>query len=84
MTILHYVLPIFHPYRKTQVDDSIAPSCTLVTGPAGCGKSALLVRWINTLIRYNKVHLIFIPASIRFNMALKNAIFSKLLKIIRY
>ena len=60
------------------LDDSIAPSCTLVTGPAGCGKSALLVRWINTLIRYNKVHLIFIPASIRFNMALKNAIFSNL------
>jgi len=51
--------------------DETAPSRFLVTAPAGRGKSALLVRWIERLERTGRLgadswKLVFVPISIRF------------------
>ena len=56
------------------LDDETAPPRYLLTAPAGRGKSALLVRWVQHLQEQGRVgrdvpvswHLVFVPISIRF------------------
>jgi hypothetical protein len=56
------------------LDDDAAPPRYLLTAPAGRGKSALLVRWLQHLQEQDRVgrdspdswHLVFVPISIRF------------------
>jgi hypothetical protein len=55
------------------LDDNRAPSRFLITAPAGRGKSALLVRWIEWLKATGKIgengwSLVFLPISIRFGL----------------
>src|SRR5258707_9475209 len=46
------------------LDDTSRP-ITLIAEPAGRGKSALLVRWCDSLVRRSKADVAFIPVSIR-------------------
>jgi hypothetical protein len=48
----------------------------LLTAPAGRGKSALLVRWLECLQRSADVEIVFVPASVRFNTNLSNVFFA--------
>jgi hypothetical protein len=58
----------------TWLDDETAPPRYLLTAPAGRGKSALLVHWLQHLQEQRRVerealvswHLVFVPISIRF------------------
>src|SRR5215813_8582764 len=58
----------------TWLEDETAPPRYLLTAPAGRGKSALLVRWLQHLLRQGRVgpdspvswQLVFVPISIRF------------------
>jgi V8-like Glu-specific endopeptidase len=50
----------------------------LLAAPAGRGKSALLVRWLDRLLTREDLRLIFIPVSVRFRMNLAGAFFASL------
>ena len=54
------------------------PSYLLLGGPAGRGKSALLVRWSRMLLRRDDVAVIFFPVSIRFRTNLASVAFGAL------
>lgn len=58
--------------------DVQSPPYALISGPAGRGKSALLVRWADSLVKREWARVVFFPISIRFNTALKSALFSTL------
>jgi hypothetical protein len=58
--------------------DEGAPPYLLVTAGAGRGKSALLVRWTQSLVSSSDVVPLFFPVSIRFRTNLANVIFASL------
>lgn len=58
--------------------DPNAPPYALLTGQAGRGKSALLVRWADSLVKRDLARVVFVPINIRFNTALKSVTFTTL------
>jgi trypsin-like peptidase len=50
----------------------------LLTGPAGRGKSALLVRWLEHLLTHDDLAIAFVPISIRFRTNLASVFFASL------
>ena len=54
------------------------PSRLVVAAPGGRGKSALLVRWIETLKTRKDLDIVFIPISARFKTNLANTFFASL------
>lgn len=58
--------------------DAAAAPYALITAEAGRGKSALLVQWAHSLRASNRVRVIFIPVSIRFETALSSVTLSVL------
>lgn len=50
----------------------------LLTAPAGRGKSALLVHWLEQIQSRTDLAIVFIPASVRFNTNLSNVFFASL------
>ncbi|MGW2778205.1 trypsin-like peptidase domain-containing protein [Streptomyces olivaceoviridis] len=59
------------------VDPQAAPYA-LVAAEAGRGKSALLVRWAQEVMRQERAHVVVVPVSIRFNTAQAGVVFSAL------
>lgn len=66
--------------QLTDLDDWLtnpaAPSYCLIAAEAGRGKSALLARWADSLVRRGVSRVIFIPISIRFNTAAAEVTFT--------
>ncbi len=60
------------------LDDLRAPSYRIVAAPAGRGKSALLVRWAESLKGRSDLAVVFFPISIRFNTNLAGVVFASL------
>lgn len=60
------------------LDDPRAPSYRIVAAPAGRGKSALLVRWAESLKGRPDLAVVFFPISIRFNTNLAGVVFASL------
>ena len=58
--------------------DPQAPPYGFIAADAGRGKSAVLTRWVQSLIERDEAHVVFIPISIRFNTGLKSVVFSAL------
>jgi hypothetical protein len=59
------------------LDDPAAPPYLLLTAPAGRGKSALLVRWLERR-RDLALPVVFVPISLRFNTASQTVFFAAL------
>jgi hypothetical protein len=59
------------------LSNATLPPYALLAAPAGRGKSALLVRWLQTLDP-NAVRVAFVPVSIRYNTASSNVVFAAL------
>jgi hypothetical protein len=55
-----------------------APPYCLIAAEAGRGKSALLARWADSLVRHGAARVVFIPISIRFNTAAAEVTFTAL------
>jgi hypothetical protein len=60
------------------IDDPDAAPYALVVGPAGRGKSALLVHWARQLATRNDLCLVFFPISIRFRTNLASVAFASI------
>jgi hypothetical protein len=60
------------------LDDPHAAPYLLLAAPAGRGKSALLVRWVQRLLTRKDLGLAFVPVSIRFRTNLASVIFPAL------
>ncbi|ONK09548.1 putative ATPase [Streptomyces sp. MP131-18] len=58
--------------------DPQAAPYALVAAEAGRGKSALLVRWAQVVMRQERAHVVVVPVSIRFNTAQAGVVFSAL------
>ncbi|MEV6104311.1 serine protease [Streptomyces sp. NPDC051940] len=58
--------------------DPQAPPYALVAAEAGRGKSALLVRWAQEVMRQEHAHVVVVPVSIRFNTAQAGVVFPAL------
>jgi len=58
--------------------DPAAPPYALIAAEAGRGKSALLTRWMQSVLERDLAHVVFIPISIRFNTALESVTFTAL------
>lgn len=56
----------------------------LLAAPAGRGKSALLVRWLDRLINRDDLALVFVPVSIRFRTNLASTFFASLAARLAY
>ncbi|MFT3817892.1 MAG: DUF4062 domain-containing protein [Rubrivivax sp.] len=59
-------------------DDDRAPERALLAGPAGRGKSALLVHWSRRLARRDDVDVVFVPVSVRFRTNTAAVVFGSL------
>ncbi|WP_405643859.1 trypsin-like peptidase domain-containing protein [Streptomyces sp. NBC_00019] len=58
--------------------DPQAHSYALIVAEAGRGKSALLVRWAQEVMRQEQAHVVVVPVSIRFNTAQAGVVFPAL------
>lgn len=56
----------------------------ILAAPAGRGKSALLVRWLDHLITREDLMLVFVPVSVRFRTNLANTFFASLAARLAY
>ena len=54
------------------------PPNALIVAPGGSGKSALMVRWLDSVQRRDLGHVVFVPVSIRYSTASRLAFFSSL------
>jgi hypothetical protein len=60
------------------------PQRLLIAAPAGSGKSALLVRWIDSLLAHEDLAIVFVPISIRYRTNLANAFLASLAARLAY
>jgi hypothetical protein len=61
------------------LDAPSGPRLMLVTGPAGRGKSALLVRWVREMqersaLSNQRLHVVFVPVTLRWELASRQAV----------
>lgn len=66
----------------TWLADRQAPPYTLLAAPAGRGKSALLLRWCQSLLPRSDLAVVYFPVSIRFRTNLVGVVFPSLVALL--